>query len=122
MELTPSLVKMRTIFQTEIYAILFETGLGVYHSTIRIFSNSQTALSAISTELVWNCHQLLMKFGQFNEVFLMRVLGYSNIDIDIDKGSSQSMLGLETTFGVRPLTARSTPMGVVPRVHAVGEI
>jgi ribonuclease HI len=51
---------------------------------IYILSDSQAAIKAldrskINSELVWDCHQSLMKLAEHNRVQLIRVPGHSGI-------------------------------------------
>ena len=132
-ELARPLGKMTTIFQAEIYAISLAAEECLRQKwrgrTIRICSDSRAALSAlngnnISSQLVWSCHQVLLKLGRLNETFLMWVPGHSNIagneeaDRLARRGSGSTMVGPEPALGIRPSTVKSTLKGEIARIHA----
>ena len=120
-EIFGSLGQHCTVFQAEIYAILMcalkglEKGFSNKH--ILILSDSQAAIMALdsdqtTSQLVWNCHQLLNKLALQNSIELRWVPGHLGIwgnekaDNLAKKGSMTPFIGPEPVCGISRSTAR----------------
>jgi ribonuclease HI len=87
-QLSFSLGKYATVFQTEMYAIKACTAenldTGYRNRNIYIHSDSKAVTEEsdnyqINSKLVWDCHQSLMKLAKHNRVHLLWVPGHEGI-------------------------------------------
>ena len=113
-----SLGKFASVFQTEIYAILwcaYENIRRAYkNKRILIFSDSQAALSGpkVNSRLVEECQEALSLLATINEVTLVCVPGHHGIlgnemaDKVARQASAMSLLGPEPALGIPKCLAR----------------
>jgi len=95
-----------TVFHAEIYiikeCILENVEKGYKGRYIYILSDSQAAIKAlnnfqINSELVWDCHQSLVKLAEYNRIQLICMLGHMGNDVNeisdqLDTDSSSHLL------------------------------
>ncbi|KAJ8913107.1 hypothetical protein NQ315_000564 [Exocentrus adspersus] len=121
-EIADSLGQYATVFQAEIHAIeLCQRELekrGPNRRSIKIFSDSQAALKALSSyrctsKAVWNCQQTLSRVGRTNRLTLVWIPGHVGLkgnevaDSLARRGAALEFIGPEPVLGLSYSTARS---------------
>jgi hypothetical protein len=120
-----------TVFQAEIYAIkagiMENTEKGYKGSYIYIPSDSHAAIKAlnnfqISSKLVWDCHQFLVRLTEHKRVQPIWVPGYMEIgnkmaDQLTRQGSSRPFIRPEPALGISAKIAKEVIRGWMNRKH-----
>jgi ribonuclease HI len=101
---------------------------GYISRNIYILSDSRAAIKAldifqISSKLVWDCHQSLVKLAEHNRLQLVWVLGHMRIDRNeiadqlARQGSSHPLTGPEPALGISAKVAKGVIRDWMSRKH-----